>query len=145
MSIISDVYHFNHYFFVHNFAGLCFRVIRRVLDFSPLSLYYTLSYETSNLKPFKFKITIIRRYSWRTTVHNISGEKVFISTLYIKIHLIKLRYSIFPYISSYFKHFTWPLVFVSCLRQTARAREPVTYVLPNLVKNVKDWSPKDNR
>ena len=114
-------------------------------SFSPLSLYYTLSYETSNLKPFKFKISIIRRYSWRTKVHNISGEKVFISALYIKIHLIKLRYSIFPYISSYFKHFTWPLVFVSCLRQTARAREPKTYVLPKLVINVKDWSAKDNK
>ena len=65
--------------------------------------------------------------------------------LYIKIDLIKLRYSIFPYISSYFKHFTWPLVFVSCLQQTARAREPITYVLPKLVINVKDWSAKDNR
>ena len=114
MSIISDVYHFNHFFFVHNFADLCFRVIRRVADFSPLSLYYTPSYETSNLKPFKFKITIIRRYSWRTTVHNILGEKAFISILYIKIYFMKLRYSIFPHISSYFKHFTWPLVFVSC-------------------------------
>ena len=72
-------------------------------SFSPLSLYYTLSYETSNLKPFKFKITIIRRYSWRTTVHNISGEKVFISIVYTKFisSNYETRYShIFPLISN---------------------------------------------
>ena len=145
MSIISDVYHFNHYFFVHNFADLCFRVIRRVGEFfSLVSLPYAQLWNVES-KTFKFKITMIRRYSWRTTVHNISGEKVFISILYIKIHLIKLRYSIFPYISSYFKHFTCPIVFVSCLQQTARVLEPPTYVLPNLVMNVKDWSAKDSR
>ena len=41
MSIISDVYHFNHYFFVLSFADLYFRVIRRVADFFSLaSLLY---------------------------------------------------------------------------------------------------------